>query len=104
VLPGYGIIEHVGRKSDRRYRTPVNIFPAQDGFVIFLGYGTETDWVRNLTAAGGGELEHRRRRYALSNPQIVSGPDGRAMLPRPVRIVSRLVHNDNVLHVSAVPA
>jgi deazaflavin-dependent oxidoreductase (nitroreductase family) len=103
VLPGYGIVEHVGRKSGHRYRTPVNIYPAHDGFVISLFYGTETDWVRNLTAAGHGELVHRGRRYALSNPHIVSGAEGRALLPRPVRLISRLVRNDNVLHVSATP-
>jgi hypothetical protein len=25
-LPGFGVVEHAGRRSGRRYRTPVNVF------------------------------------------------------------------------------
>src|SRR6202790_4320266 len=35
-LPGFGILAHVGRKSGRVYRTPVNIFRAPQGFLIAL--------------------------------------------------------------------
>lgn len=35
-LPGFGVIVHAGRKSHRRYRTPVNVFPRADGYVIAL--------------------------------------------------------------------
>ena len=65
LLPGYGIVEHVGRKSGKAYRTPVNVFRAEGGFVIWLGYGMRTDWLRNLQAADGGILLHRRKRYAV---------------------------------------
>ena len=33
-LPGFGILTHVGRKSGRVYRTPVNVFQAPEGFLI----------------------------------------------------------------------
>jgi hypothetical protein len=33
-LPGVGILTHVGRKSGRVYRTPVNVFRAPEGFRI----------------------------------------------------------------------
>jgi hypothetical protein len=33
-LPGFGILTHVGRKSGKVYRTPVNVFRAANGFVI----------------------------------------------------------------------
>jgi len=35
-LPGFGIVTHVGRKSGRVYRTPVNVFRAPNGFLIAL--------------------------------------------------------------------
>jgi hypothetical protein len=38
-LPGFGILTHVGRKSGRVYRTPVNVFQAPEGFLIALTYG-----------------------------------------------------------------
>ena len=30
-LPGFGILTHVGRKSGKVYRTPVNVFRAPEG-------------------------------------------------------------------------
>jgi hypothetical protein len=41
-LPGFGILTHVGRKSGRVYRTPVNVFRAPEGFLIALTYGRES--------------------------------------------------------------
>ena len=54
-LPGFGILTHVGRKSGRVYRTPVNVFRVPEGFLIALTYGRESEWVRNVLAAGGCE-------------------------------------------------
>ncbi|MFZ0859138.1 MAG: hypothetical protein WCA27_18330 [Candidatus Sulfotelmatobacter sp.] len=39
-LPGFGILTHVGRKSGKVYRTPVNVFRASNGFIIALTYGS----------------------------------------------------------------
>ena len=39
--PLQGTLEHVGRKSGKRYRTPLNIFDTDDGYVILIGYGLE---------------------------------------------------------------
>lgn len=44
-LPGFGILTHVGRKSGKVYRTPVNVFRAPEGFLIALTYGRESEWV-----------------------------------------------------------
>lgn len=103
-LPGFGIVEHVGRRSGRAYRTPLNIFRTPGGFVVLLNYGPDTDWIRNLTAADGGGLVYRRRHYRLSGPRIVVGDAGRALLPPPIRLVSRVGHVQNVLRLDATPA
>jgi deazaflavin-dependent oxidoreductase (nitroreductase family) len=70
-LPGFGVVVHTGRTSGKHYETPVNVFTRPNGFVIALTYGTGSDWVRNVVAAGGCELITRGRRYRLSNPEIV---------------------------------
>lgn len=73
--PGFGVVVHTGRRSGRTYRTPVNVFARSGDYVIALTYGAESDWVKNVTAAGGCELVTRRRRVRVTSPQIFH--DGR---------------------------
>jgi deazaflavin-dependent oxidoreductase (nitroreductase family) len=70
-LPWFGIVHHVGRKSGTEYRTPVNVFRVPDGYAIALTYGPGSDWVRNMLAAGGGELAIRGVRHRLGSPRLV---------------------------------
>jgi deazaflavin-dependent oxidoreductase (nitroreductase family) len=98
-LPGFGILTHVGRKSGRVYGTPVNVFPAPEGFLIALTYGRECEWVRNVIAAGGCKLETRGVQYQLSSPTIVHDPI-RRRFPFPVRIVLRLIGADDFMQLS----
>src|SRR5262245_30274984 len=56
-----GVIRHLGRVSGREYRTPVGPFTVGDDFVIALPYGANTDWVRNVLAAGSATLVHEGR-------------------------------------------
>ena len=69
-LPGFGVVVHRGRRTGRRYRTPVNVFPAGDGYLIALTYGPGTDWVKNVMAAGGCELQTRGRTVRLVSPRL----------------------------------
>lgn len=100
-LPGYGLLTHVGRKSGRTYRTPLNVFSSPGGFAIVLVYGREADWLHNLRAAEGAQLVRRRRHYQLSNPRIVSGGQSIAALPFYGRLVSKLTRSPDVLLVDA---
>jgi deazaflavin-dependent oxidoreductase (nitroreductase family) len=101
LLPGYGIVEHVGRSSGKAYRTPVNVFGSAGGFAIWIGYGLGSDWLRNLQAADGGVLVHRRHRYAVSAPRVVTGAEGLRLLPLPARLMSKLLRAENVLLLDA---
>jgi len=69
-LPGFGILTHVGRKSCKVYRTPINVFRASNGFIIALTYSSQSEWVKNVLAAGGCELRTRGKKYQLSAPKV----------------------------------
>ena len=68
--PGWAVVIHRGRKSGRTFRTPLWAFRRRGGYVIALTYGSSADWVRNVLAAGGCELESRRRHYQLGAPRL----------------------------------
>lgn len=72
----FAIVAHTGRRSAKHYETPIMAFPSAHGFVIALTYGAETDWIRNVLAAGGCALTYRRRTVRLTNPRVIDGsPD-----------------------------
>jgi deazaflavin-dependent oxidoreductase (nitroreductase family) len=99
-LPGFGILTHVGRKSGKVYRTPVNVFRAQHEFFIALTYSSQSEWVKNVLAAGGCELQTRGKKYQLSAPVVVHDPT-RGRFPIPVRMVLRLVGADEYMELSS---
>ncbi|CAM4090613.1 deazaflavin-dependent oxidoreductase, nitroreductase family [Mycobacterium basiliense] len=79
--PGWAVVIHRGRKSGRVFRTPLWAFRRHNGFVIALTYGPDSDWVKNVLAAGGCELDARRRHYQLGNPTIFRDEDATDMPP-----------------------
>lgn len=89
VAPGFGLILHTGRKSGRAFRTPVNIFRTDEGYVVALTYGPQSDWVRNILAAGGCDVIMRGRTVHLTEPEIVRDPHLRRLpvFTRPILTV-----------------
>jgi deazaflavin-dependent oxidoreductase (nitroreductase family) len=83
-LPGFAVVSHVGRRSGAVHRTPVNLFHDQDRYVIALTYGSDSQWVRNVLAAGAVDVETRGRRLRLVEPEIVHDAR-RSLVPMPVR-------------------
>ncbi len=102
-LPGFGILTHVGRKSRKVYRTSVNVFRVENGFIIALTYSSESEWVKNVLAAGGCELKTRGKKYQLSSPTVVHDPT-RRRFPILVRVVLKLVGADEFVKLSISPA
>ncbi len=89
-LPWFGILEHTGRRTGRSYRTPVMLFGSGDRRVIAMTYGPETEWARNVVAAGWATVVQRGRIVSIVGPSIVHDPARRAV-PRPVRWALRLL-------------
>lgn len=65
------VVEHVGRRTGRAYRTPVVAEPTDDGFVIALPYGTTSNWVRNVLAADSATIVHEGGTYEVDQPELV---------------------------------
>jgi deazaflavin-dependent oxidoreductase (nitroreductase family) len=100
-LPGFGVIVHTGRRSGRTYRTPVNVFRIPGGYVVALTYGADSEWVRNVVAAGGCELETRGRRQHLEHPEFLHD-EMRSPVPPPVRPMLRLLRLADFLQLTTV--
>jgi len=98
-LPGFGIPTHVGRKSGKVYRTPINVFRASNGSIIALTYSSKSQWVKNVLPAGCCELKTRGKKYQLSAPNVVRDPT-RRRFPIPVRLVLRGVGADEYMELS----
>ncbi|ORA19639.1 nitroreductase family deazaflavin-dependent oxidoreductase [Mycobacterium arosiense] len=75
-LPGFAIVEHVGRRSGKPYRTPVNSFltsvDGKPGVAIPLAYGPDRDWLKNIEAAGGARLRRSAKTFGIAGPRVVS--------------------------------
>jgi deazaflavin-dependent oxidoreductase (nitroreductase family) len=99
-LPGFAVVSHVGRRSGRSYRTPVNLFRHGDRYVIALTYGAHSQWVRNVMAAAGAEIETRGRQVRLVDPELRRDPT-RSLVPRPMRVALRLANVDEFMLLEA---
>ncbi|MGK2320976.1 hypothetical protein [Gordonia rhizosphera] len=64
-------VHHVGRRSGKEYVTPVWAHRVGPSFYIGLPYGTGVDWLRNVRAAGGCDIEHDGVRYRTIDPVVV---------------------------------
>lgn len=65
------ILRHTGRTSGKTFETPLGIEPTDDGFVIALVYGNDSQWLRNVLAAGQAEVVVEGRTHAVDRPEVV---------------------------------
>ncbi len=101
-LPPFAILEHTGRRSGKQYRTPVNVFSTnvdgKPGFAIVLTYGPDRDWLKNLTAAGGGRMRHKGKTIGIADPRVVSKAEAATHVTSRVRgVFARLPFEQAVL-------
>ena len=83
-LPGFAIVHQRGRRTGRRYDTPMNVFHRDGAYVFALTYGAGVDWVRNVVAAGKCSITTRGRLVDLVDPELVVDRQ-RRLVPEPVR-------------------
>ena len=98
----FGVVIHRGRRSGRTFRTPVNVFPQRDGYVIALTYGPDADWVKNVLAAGQCALETHGKVFNLYSPRIVHD-EQRRLMPPLVRAMLGVAHVHDFMVLTFAP-
>jgi deazaflavin-dependent oxidoreductase (nitroreductase family) len=93
-LPALGILEHVGRRTGHRYRTPLLVFTTDDGFAILVGYGPQTQWLRNVQAGGPTSIYKHGRSVAVGNPVLKDKKEVAGRVARSSRWFYRLFPYD----------
>lgn len=93
----YSVVRHVGRRSGKGYRTPVVAMPILGGFIIPLPYGTQTDWLRNVQAAGKFALEQKGVAYEVGTLESIDKAAAESAFPRWLR--GSLRHTEHFLKV-----
>jgi deazaflavin-dependent oxidoreductase (nitroreductase family) len=84
-LPTFAIVKHRGRKSGKPFETVVNAYRKGNVFAILLGHGN-TDWVKNVLAAGEADLRLQGQDVHITDPRVLpAGADGEG-LPRIARL------------------
>ena len=82
------MLHHVGRRSGKAYKTPLTAHKSENTIIVPMPYGTETDWLRNLQAAGKGVVELDGRSFSVDDPEVVPVDEVMALLsPLLVRVV-----------------
>lgn len=98
--PIFSVVEHVGRKSGRRYAAPIAARRTADWFVISLAFGAQVDWYRNLVAAGGGTIRWRDRAYRVTAPARIDTATGLAAFHPIQRFLLRIAGVDGFVRLS----
>lgn len=70
-IPFYAVVDHVGRRSGKGYRTPVVLGQTPEYYYIPMPYGDHVDWHRNIQAARQFVIEHLERRYTAVYDTVV---------------------------------
>jgi deazaflavin-dependent oxidoreductase (nitroreductase family) len=83
------VIRHVGRRSGASYATPIGVYPLDDDFLVYLPYGPDVDWLRNIRAAGAAELRVEGQTHRVT-PQIIEPAEALPHVSARDRGVARL--------------
>ncbi len=75
------VLTHVGRSSEKTYRTPLDAHAVEGGYIFIVMYGSDSDWVQNVLAAGSATLKVDSDELELVSPRLVSKADAWQLLP-----------------------
>jgi deazaflavin-dependent oxidoreductase (nitroreductase family) len=74
-------LEHVGRISGLVRHTPLRAFRTGDTVVIGLNFGRNSDWLKNITAAGHCRMRFGGQTLELGAPRVVPIREGTQGMP-----------------------
>ncbi len=73
-------VRHIGRTSGRTYVTPAGARVRGDVVVIPLTFGNQSDWSKNVRAAGGCSVKVNGQEYTAVAPEFVNRRDAGPLL------------------------
>jgi deazaflavin-dependent oxidoreductase (nitroreductase family) len=73
-------IHHVGRRSGKAYVTPTSAHIRGGVLLIGLTFGNQSDWSRNVRAAGGCTVRLGGHTYRATSPQLLAWADDRTLI------------------------
>lgn len=94
------VVHHVGRRSGKRYATPVVADRVGDQFVIPLPYGTQVDWLRNVLTAEQASITSKGQSYQVVSPEIIDATEALPLLPRDRRRTFERTRIEHFLRVT----
>jgi deazaflavin-dependent oxidoreductase (nitroreductase family) len=94
-----GVIRHVGRRSGRRYETPVGTAMTDEAFLVALPYGRRPDWLRNVLAGGSATVVHEGASYLVARPEVIPMTNVLDCFPSRDRFSMRLFRTDECLRL-----
>ena len=75
------VLTHAGRSSGKTYRIPLDAHIVDGGYIFILMYGSKSDWVQNVLAAGAATVKVGSDRFELVSPRVISKKDAWKLLP-----------------------
>lgn len=79
------VLIHTGRTSGKTYRTPMDAHPVDGGYLFVPVYGSDSDWVRNVLAAGAARLRVNGEEFDLTAPRLVGEAEALRALPADIK-------------------
>lgn len=103
-----GEIRHVGRRSGQAYVTPVSARLVGDVALVPLTFGNESDWARNVRAAGGCALRQGGIDYIATDPEFLSRAEAKPLIATgfspPQRVMLRVLGIKQFMRLRVEPA
>lgn len=94
----FAVIDYTGRRSGRRYSTPIRLVEEPGAFIVPLTYGARTSWYVNLQARPG-HLPWRGRTIPVGAPALVPTAAVARRFPLPSRFLFWLDGTDQCVRI-----
>ena len=99
------VIQHLGRTTGPAIRNAgTGPFLTDDGFVIALPYGPNTDWLKNVVANGSATIVHEGSTYQVDQPELVPMSTAAPRFSPKDQRTHRWFHVEHALLVRRAPA
>jgi len=96
------VLTHTGRSSGATYRTPLDAFPVEGGYLFILVYGSGSDWVQNVLATRSARLRVDGNEVELAAPRLVAETEAFQALSADVKRPPKLLRISEFLRMDLV--